>query len=139
LVTGLTQFGSEGAKVLGLGRAGVALNLIYLLEAILVLINLERTFRASVGTMRWRIKYMMLGLAVLFGAKIYFCSQVLLYSAVNYSQVTISATGLFIGGRWSASSLFRSKLSNVDVYPSHAVLQHSLTSFLAASYRLLWG
>jgi len=56
--------------------------------------NLERTFRASVGTMRWRIKYMMVGLAVLFGAKIYFCSQVLLYSAINLSLVTITATGL---------------------------------------------
>ena len=139
LVTGLTQFGPEGAKVLGLGRAGAALNLIYLLGAILVLMNLERTFRASVGTMRWRIKYMMLGLAVLFGAKIYFCSQVLLYSAVNYSQVTISATGLFIACSLIAVSLFRSKLANVDVYPSHAVLQHSLTAFLAGSYLLVVG
>ena len=38
-----------------------------------------------------------------------------------------------------AVSLFRSKLANVDVYPSHAVLQHSLTAFLAGSYLLVVG
>jgi len=32
------------------------LNLLFLLTAVLVLMNLERTFRAAVGTMRWRIK-----------------------------------------------------------------------------------
>src|SRR5438876_6174468 len=139
LITSLVPAGPAGGMLLGLGRAGVVLNLIYLLGSILVLMNLERTFRASVGTMRWRIKYMMLGLAVLFGAKIYFCSQVLLYSAVNYSQVTVSATGLFIACSLIAVSLFRSKLANVDVYPSEVVLQHSLTAFLAGSYLLVVG
>ena len=139
LITSLVPAGPAGGMLLGLGRAGVVLNLIYLLGSILVLMNLERTFRASVGTMRWRIKYMMVGLAVLFGAKVYSCSQVLLYSAVNLSLVTVSATGLFIACSLIAVSLFRSKLANVDVYPSEVVLQHSLTAFLAGSYLLVVG
>src|SRR6266568_7721558 len=97
-----------------MGWPGKALNLAGLLGAVLILMNLERTFRASVGTMRWRIKYLMLGLAVLFGGKIYFSSQVLLYSAVNFSLVTISAMGLFISCSLIALSLFRSRLVNVD-------------------------
>src|SRR5881394_2580196 len=58
-----------------MGWPGKALNLAGLLGAVLILMNLERTFRASVGTMRWRIKYLMLGLAVLFGTRIYVTSQ----------------------------------------------------------------
>ena len=40
--------------------------LLVLLSSVVVLMNLERTFRAAVGTMRWRIKFMLLGLAILF-------------------------------------------------------------------------
>jgi putative PEP-CTERM system histidine kinase len=139
LIVSFVRSELNGNRLLGLGRAGIALNFIYLLGAILILMNLERTFRASVGTMRWRIKYMMLGLAVLFGGQIYFSSQILLYSAVNLSLVTISATGLFISCSLIALSLFRSRLVNVDVYPSQAVLQHSLTAFLGGSYLLVVG
>jgi putative PEP-CTERM system histidine kinase len=38
-----------------------------------------------------------------------------------------------------AISLFRSRLSDVDIYPSHAVLRHSLTALLVGSYLLLVG
>jgi len=101
--------------------------------------NLERTFRASVGTMRWRIKYLMLGLAVLFGTKIYVTSQALLYSAIQIPLVTISAASALVACSLIAISLFRSRLSDVDIYPSHSVLRHSLTALLAGSYLLLVG
>ena len=38
---------------------------------VLILMNLERTFRSAVGTMRWRIKFIVLGLGIVFGARIY--------------------------------------------------------------------
>ena len=41
-----------------------------LVGTVLVLMNLERTFRSAVGTMRWRIKFVVLGLAIVFGARI---------------------------------------------------------------------
>src|SRR5437868_3182960 len=55
--------------ILRLGAAGLGLYLLFLLSAVLVLMNLERTFRAAAGTMRWRIKFMVLGLAVLFAVR----------------------------------------------------------------------
>src|SRR5438552_1715336 len=125
--------------VLVMGWPGKALNLADLLGAVLVLMNLERTFRASVGTMRWRIKYLMLGLAVLFGTKIYLTSQALLYSAIQLPLVTVSAAAAFVACLLIALSLFRSRLSEVDIYPSHAVLRHSMTALLAGSYLLLVG
>src|SRR2546426_6469554 len=122
-----------------MGWPGKALNLAGLLGAVLVLMNLERTFRVSVGTLRWRIKYLMLGLAVLFGTKIYVTSQALLYSAIQLPVVTASVVAAFVACSLIALSLFRSRLSDVDIYPSHAVLRHSITALLAGSYLLLVG
>jgi hypothetical protein len=71
--------------VLRLGFAGISLNLLFLLSAVLVLMNLERTFRAAVGTMRWRIKFVVLGLVVLFAARVYTSSQALLFHGGDLS------------------------------------------------------
>src|SRR5262245_60068778 len=122
-----------------MGWPGKAQHLAGLLGAVLTLMNLERTFRASVGTMRWRIKYLMLGLAVLFGTNIYVTSQALLYSAIQLPLLTVNAAAAFVTCSLIALSLFRSRLSDVDIYPSHAVLRHSMTAQLAGSYLLLVG
>jgi hypothetical protein len=60
--------------------AGKIVNVAILVGTVLVLMNLERTFRSAVGTMQWRIKFLILGLAVIFGARIYTRSQALVFS-----------------------------------------------------------
>src|SRR6185295_16277287 len=46
--------------------AGKVVNAAILVGTVLVLMNVERTFRSPVGTMQWRIKFLILGLAVIF-------------------------------------------------------------------------
>jgi len=138
-ISSVVRSAAGSGWVLVMGWPGKALNLADLLGAVLVLMNLERTFRASVGTMRWRIKYLMLGLAVLFGTKIYLTSQALLFSAIQLPLVTVSAAAAFVACLLIALSLFRSRLSDVDIYPSHAVLRYSMTALLAGSYLLAVG
>src|ERR1700689_342432 len=65
LIAGLSQGPTGTTPALLLGPPGLILQLLILVAAILVLMNLERTFRASVGTMRWRIKFMLIGIGVL--------------------------------------------------------------------------
>src|SRR5205814_967313 len=65
---------------LRLSDAAKILNVLILVSTILILTNIERTFRAAVGTMRWRIKFLVLGLGIVFGARIYTGSQALLFS-----------------------------------------------------------
>ena len=60
--------------------AGRTLNGIQLVSAVLILMNLERTFRSAVGTMQWRIKFIVIGLGIIFGARIYSATQTLLFS-----------------------------------------------------------
>src|SRR5439155_26843516 len=45
---------------LRLGWAGKALQVWLLVGAVAILANLERTFRSSVGTIRWKIKFMLI-------------------------------------------------------------------------------
>ena len=63
------------------GAVVKAVNVILLVATVWILMNLEHTFRSAIGTMRWRIKFVVLGLAVIFGARLYVRSQALLFSA----------------------------------------------------------
>ena len=79
--------------VLRLREPAKILNVLFLISTVLILTNIERTFRAAVGTMRWRIKFLFLGLGVIFGARIYTRSQALLFSDYSPSQLSVETTG----------------------------------------------
>jgi hypothetical protein len=64
-----------GGWGLRLGEPAKILNVLLLVLTVLILMNVERTFRAAVGAMRWRIKFVVLGLGVIFGARIYTRSE----------------------------------------------------------------
>ncbi len=124
---------------LGLGWPGFFLNLLCLVSLVLVAMNLERTFRASVGTMRWRIKFMILGLIVLFAVRFYTSTQALILQAFDRNLLVVDAGALLVGGLLIFRSLFRAGHFDMDVYPSHSVLQNSLTVVLAGIYLLVIG
>ena len=128
-----------GHWIFALGIPGIVLNLLFLLGAVLVLINLERTFRASVGTMRWRMKFMVLGLGVLFVVRSCIGSQVLLFHALDLSWQTVNSCALLVACLLILRSLFRAGHFDMDVYPSHSVLQGSFTALLAGVYLLIIG
>ncbi len=115
------------------------LNVLVLVSTALILTNIERTFRAAVGTMRWRIKFLVLGLGVIFGAHIYTRSQALLFSDYNPSQLTIEATALLIGCALIAVAYVRNGFNEIDVYPSRAVLHTSVTVLLTGTYLFVVG
>jgi putative PEP-CTERM system histidine kinase len=127
---------------LGLGLNGFyffLLLLASLVSLVLVGINLEKTFRASVGVMRWRIKFMILGLGVLFAVRFCTCSQTLLSHTIDPRLQLVDVGALLVGCLLILRSLFRAGHFDLDVYPSHAVLQSSLTILLAGIYLLAIG
>ncbi len=129
---------SEGWWV-SFGRAARALNVLLLIANVLILMNLEQTFRSAVGTMRWRIKFAVVGLAVVFGARIYTQSQGLLFSGYNLALTSLETGALLIGCTLIVIAYLRNGFSEIDVYPSQAVLQNSLTVLLAGGYLLVVG
>ncbi len=119
--------------------AGKAWLMLLLVLTLGVIINLEKTFRASVGMSRWRIKYMFLGMAMILGVKIYTLSQLLLFSTYDPSLSRLATLGVIVGCALIAIGHFRSGFGEIDLYPSRAVLQGSLTIILAGGYFLIVG
>jgi len=125
--------------IVALRLPGYLLQLLVLIASVVILLNLEKTFRAAVGTLRWRIKFVMLGLAVLFGVRIYSSSQTLLYRSLDPAFDWVNTGALLMACVLIGISLVRTRLLSIDLYPSHAVLRHSLTIILVGSYLLVVG
>ena len=97
--------------------------------------DLEKTFRSAVGAVRWRIKFLILGLGVIFGARIYTLSQELLFSGQTTVLMEIDSGALLIGSVLMAIAYLRRDFNQIGVHPSHAVLHGSLTLLLAGGYK----
>lgn len=140
LVTAVLTAMQRDAWLLQLTKAGLVLFGTFLVAAVLVLVNLERTFRASVGTMRWRIKFMILGLGVLFAVRVYTSSQALLWPkrGIDQTLLMMDSVGLLLGCIMMMRSLLRTPVE-VAVYPPFAVLHNSLIVLLAGVYLLIVG
>jgi putative PEP-CTERM system histidine kinase len=121
------------------GWAGYALRLFYLIGAVLILMNLERTLRYSIGHSRWQVKFMILGVGSIFGARIYTDSQVILFSMLEVTMESINMGALLIANILIAHSLRRAKLLKFDFYLSHTVLYNSVTVFLVGVYFIAVG
>ena len=124
---------------LGFGQAGRIVNIFCLISAIMALNNLEKTFRSAVGTMRWRIKFLILGLAVIFATRIYSLSQDMLYQAHDLTLTGFESAGLLVGCALMTVAYLRDGLTELDVYPSHSVLQGTITVVLAGAYLFAVG
>lgn len=135
----VTGNGGAWDGFLPLNGAGKALELTLLVGMLLALVNLEKTFRSALGLMRWRVKLVVLGLAVMLGGRIYASTQAVLFSGVELPLVGILAASLFVGVLLAAFSFARTGLQEIDVYPSPAVLYRSLSVLLAGTYLIVVG
>jgi putative PEP-CTERM system histidine kinase len=124
---------------LQVGWPGIVLHVFLLFGSIFVLMNLERTYRASVGTMRWRIKFMLMGVGLLFIVRVYTSSQILLFRGLDPIVEIVNSAALLVAALLFLRSFFRDDEFNLDVYPSQSVLQNSVTALLAGVYLLLVG
>ncbi len=116
-----------------------AVNVLLLCALVLVLVNLEQTFRAAVGTSRWRIKFVFLGLGVIFGAQLYVRSQVVLFSTHDVGLLTVEPAALLVGCLLLVVAYLRTGLQEIDVYPSTIVLRSSVTMLIVGVYLAVVG
>ncbi|HZM01550.1 MAG TPA: XrtA/PEP-CTERM system histidine kinase PrsK, partial [Candidatus Saccharimonadales bacterium] len=140
LIGAVTVIPGIPSRLFHLTVPALSFYVVFLLITLLALMNLERTFRASVGTMRWRIKYMVLGVGVLFAVRAYTSSQVLLWigRGMDDSLLRINSVGLLFCCALVLRSILRDP-AEVAVYPSAARLQNSLIPLVAGIYLLAVG
>jgi putative PEP-CTERM system histidine kinase len=125
--------------VLGLGWAGFLFFLLLLPAYVLVLMNIERTLRASTGSQRWHIKFIVLGLGSLLVARIYIGSQILLFSSVMASLEAVNTGAVVVASILMICAFLRTRVLNVSLYLSHTALYYSLSVLLVGVYLLLVG
>ena len=118
---------------------GKAWNVALLVALVWILMNLEQTFRSAVGTVRWRIKFVVLGSALMFGAHLYVRTQALLFSAYDKRWSSVESSALLIGCAFLFVAYLRTGFAGIDVYPSRAFLRSSLTVALAGGYLFVVG
>lgn len=139
LVVAIQEATDSSERLVTFGWAGVMVTLVTLIGSVLVLMNLESTFRAAVGTMRWRLKFMLLGLGTLFVARAFTSSQTLLYTASRTSLQLVNCGALLVCVGLMTWSWVRTRVFAVEVYPSRAVLHRSITVLLAGAYLVVIG
>ncbi len=139
LTSGKPLVNESEAVFLRIGWAGYALNLLSLLSAVMILMNLERTLRYSSGRARWQIKFMVFGVGSLFGIRIFVDSQLLLYRFFSLNLDVLKVTVLILADLLIVISLCRARVLRFDFYVSHAAIYNSLSLVLAGLYFVLVG
>ena len=129
----------EHLWILPLAWPGLLFDVLIILSIIIILMNLERTLRMSIGRMRWQIKFMIFGLVTVFGARIYTVSQGILFKSLNISLYIINDAALLVGCFLIARSLFRTRNLNVTFRLSHTFLYNSLTLLFVGLYLITVG
>ena len=138
LFAGTVRLESAG-WLLPLGWAGQVFQYYILGTSILIVFNMERLIRSSIGRTRWQLKFLVLGIGGLFALRIYLSSQSILFSVLDTGFGTTTAMVLLAANLLFAFSFARGRSLDVDVYFSRATIQNSLTIVLAGIYLLSVG
>ena len=130
---------SNSVWLIPLGWSGYVFHLCMLLSSILILMNLERTLRGSVGHKRWQIKYMVIGIGSIFAVWVYTGSQTILFYTLNTNLTLASGWVLIVASILAFKSVLRSPRLDLDLYLSHAFLYNSITVLIVGIYLLSVG
>jgi putative PEP-CTERM system histidine kinase len=139
LLTLIPPTAAENIWRLQFGPMANLLNAILVVTLALILMNLEQTFRSAVGTMRWRIKYVVLAMVVMFGARLYVGSQGIVFSAPNLALWSVESGALLVGCVFLTVAYARTGWAEIDVHPSAAILRSSVTVLLVGGYLFIVG
>ena len=134
LLTAVAPGVAPHLSVAGLWMHGAAL-----IAAVIALLQLERTFAASVGTLRWRLKFMVFGAGTILATRLFSGSQFLTTRRLDPVLDAFSAGGVLAGTILILRALRRTEGIVLSVYPSQEILRRSVTLLLAGIYLLLLG
>jgi len=129
----------QAGWLLPLGWTGQVLQCFILVTSVLIVFNMERIIRSSIGLTRWQLKFMALAIGSLFALRIYLSGRSILFSELNTGFGATSAMALLTANLLFAFSYARSRFLDVNVYFSRATIQKSLTITLAGIYLIAVG
>jgi putative PEP-CTERM system histidine kinase len=127
------------ALFMPVGWSGYAWHLLWVVVSVMILMNLERTFRHATGHMRWQTKFMFLGIGGVFATHVFTDSQAVLFNGVNTGFDMVDLGALLVADFLILRSLFRGRPLNVSVQLSHQFLYGSFTVLIVGIYFISVG
>lgn len=122
-----------------LGVVAVAGIVMQVLATVAVLVGLETYLRTASRESLWRSKYLVLGLATIFVARLYFLSQTLLFHVLFAGYLTAGSAILLAGNVAIGGSLLRARLREAEVTISRRLLYRSVVLGVVGLYLLGLG
>jgi putative PEP-CTERM system histidine kinase len=110
-----------------------------LVLSVAVLAGLEACLRTSRGSSRRRIKYLVLGLGGVFLVRFYLLSQVALFRSMTTTDLNTGTATLLIGNVVIAASLVRTRMPDVQITVSRALVYRSVIVGVLGAYLLAVG
>jgi putative PEP-CTERM system histidine kinase len=129
----------ESTLFMQIGPAGYYWSLLMIVITVMILMNMERTFRHATGHIRWQTKFMFLGVGGIFGIRLFINSQTVLFKGIDTGLDVIGLGALFVGDLLIIRSLFRGRPLHASVQLSHAFLYNSLTVFIVGLFFIFTG
>jgi putative PEP-CTERM system histidine kinase len=105
-----------------------------LLSIVFVLYNLEHTYRNASDTLKWQIKYLVIGIFAVAFFDIFLLSSMLLYRVVRVEYVMAKSIVLIVASVLILFSLVRYRLMDTDVFISRQVVYNSVIIFVTGAY-----
>jgi len=139
LYTGLPVVTASSTLFIPLGWSGYLWYLSWIIFAVMILMNLERTFRHATGHMRWQTKFMFLGIGSIFIVHLFIDSQTILFKGINTGTDSIGLGVLLVADIFILRSLFRGKPLHVGIHLSHQFLYNSITALIVGIYFISVG
>jgi putative PEP-CTERM system histidine kinase len=116
---------------------GKYLNIALLVILIWTLRNLESTFRSSIGTERWRIKYLIFGLAFILLVQVYILSQRLLYNVWSVSDGNVGSAVALVANVLMIYSVVRNGVVDGEIYLSRKIIYTSISLIAIGLYSVV--
>ena len=118
-----------------LNWAGYGFYLFMLISAAVIIAQLEKTLRASAGSIRAQIKFVALGIGSVFAAQVYTASQTLLLGTRPASFTALETDAALLGALlitavWRRHLRFDAQLDVARSFPAHAVSLKAALAYL---------
>ncbi len=138
------ELSSSGASLTGhllnpvsLGWSGYGFYMLLLMSALIIVAHLEKTLRASAGTIRAQIKFMILGMGFVFAVQVYTTSQTLFSASRHTSFISIEALAIILASVSMIAALLRRHRFDVQLYVARSFPFYAVSLKVAALYLLL--
>jgi len=131
---------TESSKLfIRVGWSGYMWYLFWVIFTVMILMNLERTFRHATGHMRWQTKFIFLGIGSIFIVHLFTDSCAVLFRGINTGMDSINLGTLLIADILIFLSLFRGKPLHIGIRLSHQFLYNSIMALIVGIYFISVG